>query len=89
MAEVEAEVVGAAGVEVLATADGDGSAVRNRLDFSFSCWTAAFRPLRVKGRFAIPTSWECWEISLEWEIKPVFLSKGRDGSQQARTSSVS
>lgn len=30
---------------------------------SFSDWTAALRPRRVKGRFARPISCECWDIS--------------------------
>lgn len=30
---------------------------------SFSDWTAALRPRRVKGRFARPISCECWDMS--------------------------
>jgi hypothetical protein len=33
---------------------------------SFSCWTAALRPRRVKGRLARPISWECCETSRCW-----------------------
>jgi hypothetical protein len=29
-----------------------------RLEWVFSCWTAALRPRRVKGRLASPTSCE-------------------------------
>ena len=34
-----------------------------RLDWAFSCRTAALRPRRVYGRFAIPISCECWLLS--------------------------
>jgi hypothetical protein len=43
--------------------DEEGSAVRKRLVFSFSCCAAALRPLLVKGKLSTPTGCECSLLS--------------------------
>jgi hypothetical protein len=63
--------IGGADIEEEPPAIGEGvtlEVVLLRLECIFSCWTAALRPRRVKGRLASPISCEWWELSGQFEL---------------------